>query len=113
MHIDGVHILVQVFLPLRARNGYDVTALGQHPSQRELRCLDAFARSHLFHLFDQRKIAVEVSTLEARRVAAEIVGCEVFEAFYLSSEEATAQGRVSDKTDAQFAHSRQDLVLRL
>jgi hypothetical protein len=64
--------------PGGAGDGHDILALGQHPSQSQLRRFATFFRGDLFDTADKIQIAFEILALEARMIATPILGRQVF-----------------------------------
>ena len=82
--VVGGGVLFQIFAALGAGDGDDVIALCQDPGQRKLRGLAAFLAGDFFDAAHQVQILLEVFALEARGLAAVVVGGEVFEAAELA-----------------------------
>ena len=103
-------VFFQILSAFRARDGDDVVSLCQDPSQGELRRLAAFFFGEFFDFADQVEILLEVLSLKARRVAAVVVGGEIFEALELSGEESAAERAIGDEADAELAAGVEDSV---
>src|SRR6185503_8071778 len=61
----------------------------------------------------QIEILLKVLTLEARLIAAIIVGRQIFELLETSGEEPATQRAVRDESDAELSHGGQHVVLRV
>src|SRR5213075_3129624 len=59
------------------------------------------------------EILLEVLSLEARRIAAIVVRLEIIDRLDVAGEESASDRTVGHESDAELAHRRQDLVLRL
>src|SRR6266852_5780377 len=103
-------ILVQISASLGADEGNNLFAARQQPGKRELRGRAVFLPGDLLDAPDKLEIALEIFSLEARRIAAVVAGRKIFEALDAPRQEAAAQRRIGDKTDAQLAAHRQDFV---
>src|SRR6266849_9186133 len=103
-------ILVQISASLGADEGNNLFAARQQPGKRELRGRAVFLPGDLLDAPDKLEIALEIFSLEARRIAAVVAGRKIFEAPDAPRQEAAAQRRIGDKTNAQLAARRQDFV---
>src|ERR1051326_4735696 len=102
-HFQGGDVFFQIFSALGAGNVDDVVTAEEDPGEGELRGLAAFLLGDLLDAMDKVEIFLEIFSLETRRVAAVVIGGEIFEAMELSSEKSAAERTVSDEADAEFA----------
>ena len=101
--VERRDVLLEVLHPLRARDRDDVVALRQHPRERELRRGAAFLPRDLLHERHEVEVLLEVLALEARVVAAVVVGREIVDRAELPGQEAAAERAVGDEADAELA----------
>src|SRR5437899_8356521 len=93
-------VLVQPLDVAGSRNGDDIGTLRQQPGERELGWRAAFLRGHGFDLCHQIPVAGEVLALEARVGGSSLT--DVRQALNGTGEEAAAERRIGDKTDAEL-----------
>src|SRR5690606_36429466 len=96
-----------------ARYRHDAVLPSEHPRERELCGSAALVRGDLANRVDELEIASKVLALEARVLAAPVIGCEIVDAANRAREEATAEGTVGDEADTELRAERQQLVLRV
>src|SRR5207247_9036000 len=81
-----------------------------HPGKRQLWWRASLLTRDLFAFANQIDILLKVFTLETRDAAAKIIRREVLEMLNLTGEEAAAERAISNKSDAEFAASGENLV---
>jgi len=86
-----LRVLLEALLALGARNRNDIPSLGQEPGERELRGRAVLLLGDRLELAHQVEILREVRLLEARVIAAPIVGRDVAETLDTSGEPAAAE----------------------
>src|SRR5260221_11537850 len=106
-------ILLEVVAMLGAGDRHNILALCQYPRQRKLACRDVLLARHLLYPLNERKILLEVLALEARSSSTPVVRGQVLDAGDLPGKKPAAQWAVGDEADSEFAHSGQNLVLRV
>src|ERR1051325_1164994 len=102
---------MQILPTLRAGNRHDIVGLGEHPREGELCRRAMFLARQFFHPLYHVEIALEIFPLKSRRRSPVIVGWQVLEALEFPGEKTTAQRRVRDKANSQFAARGQDAVV--
>src|SRR3954449_6603621 len=106
-------VLLEALGAARARDRDDVVALREHPGQRQLGGRAALLARDVLDDAHELEVALEVRALEARVVAAEVVGGQVVDRLDRARQEAAPERRVGHEADAQLAHRREDLLLRI
>jgi hypothetical protein len=98
---------------LLTRDGDDVVPLRQQPRQRQLRSRAPLLGSQLLDPARQAQVGLEGLALEARRAgAAEVLLADLVRAGEAPGQEAAAQGRVRQGSDAQLTHGGDELALQ-
>ena len=109
----GGGVLLDAGDALGAGNRGDVVALREQPGQSDLRgCCTRLAGNGL-DLVDDAQVALEVLAGEARVGLAPVVVGELLGRADLAGEEAVAERRVGNESDAQLAQQRQQFGLRV
>src|SRR2546425_1269931 len=110
-HVQRAEVFVDAALPLGARDGHDVPALGQEPRQHELRGRAPLVLGDLLDTVHQLQVVEEVRVLKAGVLAAPVTFWEVAGALNPAREETAPERRVRDEADAELA-ARGERLLR-
>src|SRR5450830_1053276 len=114
LDLHGRHVLLQVRATLGARDGHDVVALVQHPSQSKLSGRHALLGGERLEALHELAVAAEVVALETWVTGAEIaLVAHVVGRAEAAREEAAPDRGVGHEADAELAHGREQALLRV
>src|SRR6185369_16269742 len=113
VHVERADIVVEIPDVLGAGDWDNFVTLSKHPRQGQLSRSATLLRRHLSDLSDELDVLLEILTLKARVVLAEITLLKVVRRFDLTGQEPAAERRISDVADAELADRWNDLILRI
>ncbi|KAI6760010.1 hypothetical protein HG531_013583 [Fusarium graminearum] len=100
LHLTTIQILNQSVLPGCSRNREDVVALGQKPSQCQLRGRDSLGLGNFLYLVHKGQVLGKVLLGEPGQKCAKVSRAKVGRRTQCSAQEAAAEWRVCDNSDA-------------
>src|SRR5579859_7388279 len=90
LNLCGGDVFFEVSPPFRARNGYNITSLSEHPCQRQLRRFAMFFSSEFFYVVHEFQIFLEIFTLKPRRTVTVVVRRQIFRLLKSASQKSPA-----------------------
>src|SRR5439155_5906868 len=113
IHIERTDVFLQIFTAFCSRNRNNIFALGQNPSERELRPRAFFLARDLPELGDEIEIALKIFALKPRRRAPVIIVQQVFWFFDLTGQKSAAERTIRHKSNTQLATNAENLCFEI